>query len=36
MTVEESTSGIMKLLTERQPADLNGKFFAFSGDEIPW
>jgi hypothetical protein len=32
--VEESSSGIMKVLEDGRP--LNGKWFSYSGDEIPW
>lgn len=32
--VEESVSGIMKVLEDGRP--LNGRFWSFSGDEIPW
>jgi hypothetical protein len=32
--VEESTSGILKVLEDGRP--LNGRWYAFSGDEIPW
>eukprot|EP00775_Hariotina_reticulata_P011289 gene11289-11439_t len=32
--VEESTTGIMNVLEDGRP--LNGKFWSFSGDEIPW
>lgn len=32
--VEESTRGIMNVLEDGRP--LNGKFWSYSGDEIPW
>lgn len=32
--VETSSTGIMKVLENGRP--LNGRFYAFSGDEIPW
>ena len=34
VTVEGSTTGILKVLEDGRP--LNGRWYAFSGDEIPW
>ena len=32
--VDESTDGILKVLESGQP--LNGRFFGYNGEEIPW